>query len=46
MLDRFFEIGFRPVLGCDERVYLGEVKEYKYYPEYLIDKHYTLEKLP
>ena len=40
MIDMFLEIGFKLVRQEDTEV--GYVKEYKYYPDYMEDKHYTL----
>lgn len=40
MIDMFLEIGFKLVRQEDTEV--GYVREYKYYPDYMEDKHYTL----
>jgi hypothetical protein len=40
MIDMFLEIGFKLVKQEDTEV--GYVREYKYYPDYMEDKHYTL----
>ena len=40
MIDMFLEIGFKLVKQEDTEV--GYVREYKYYPDYMEDKHYRL----
>jgi len=40
MIDMFLEVGFKLVKQEDTEV--GYVREYKYYPDYMEDKHYTL----
>jgi len=40
MINMFLEIGFKLVKQEDTEV--GYVREYKYYPDYMEDKHYTL----
>lgn len=39
-LERFLSIGFK-FHSCDEPG-AGKAYEYKYYPDYMVDKHYTL----
>jgi len=40
MINMFLEIGFNLVKQEDTE--FGYVREYKYYPDYMEDKHYTL----
>ena len=40
MIENFLNIGFK--LSKSDRTKYGLLKEYSYYPEYLVDNHYTL----
>ena len=40
-IDRFIEVGFKQVSGR-EWTGIGWTRELKYYPSYLVYKHYTL----